>query len=75
MDCGTVGKLREQLAKLPAEATLIVALETDDRVELFGVDDVSMRRGTPSRDNRGSAAFTFDGTGPTNWAFINISPE
>ena len=75
MECNTVGKLMDQLSKLPAEARIVVCLETDNDTKMFGIDNVSMSRGTPKRLPSGDAAFAFDGSGPANWAFIEISRE
>jgi hypothetical protein len=71
----TVGKLQEELSKHPADTKVVVHWEDGQPHQCFGIDDVSLHTGTPCRDSKHRAGFTFDGTGPARWLFISISPE
>jgi hypothetical protein len=72
----TVGKLREQLSKFPADTNVVVLWE-DDKSEqhLFGVDDMALHTGTPLHDPKHRAGFRFEKDGSATWLFINISSE
>jgi hypothetical protein len=71
----TVGKLQEQLSKYPADTKLVVYWEGGHPHQCFGIDDVGLHTGTPSRDSSNNARFKFEPAGPSNWVFINITPE
>jgi hypothetical protein len=65
----TVAELREKLSKLPADEKVVVYWEDGAEHQYFGIDDVSMTKGNPSRHEDGKAGFTFDSKGEANWLF------
>jgi len=71
----TVKALQEQLSKFPPDAHVAIYLEDGSPDQFFGIDDVSLTEGTPSRDSKHKARFKFERGGPANWVFISISPE
>jgi hypothetical protein len=71
----TVEKLREKLSKQPADAKVVVYWEDGADHQYFGLDDISMHKGDPSRAENGRVGFTFDSKGDANWMFISVSPE
>jgi hypothetical protein len=71
----TVKALREQLSKLPPDAHIAVYWENGKPDQIFGIEDVSLTEGTPSRDSKHKARFKFERGGPAKWVFISISTE
>ena len=72
----TVGKLREQLSRFPADTNVVVLWEDEEMEQrLFGVDHIALHKGTPTRDSSNRASFTFEKDGPATWLFISITPE
>jgi hypothetical protein len=70
----TIKELREKLSKFDDKTQVVVYTEDEVGLHLFEIDDVSMARGTPSRLQDGTAAFTADNTGPASWLLISVSP-
>jgi hypothetical protein len=70
-----VKELKEKLSKLDDNTKVVVYWEEDKESHFFGIDHVSLTRGTPQRHEDGKPGFTFDSKGPAAWAFISISPE
>ncbi len=72
----TVGELREQLSKFPDDTNVVVLWEDEDTEQhLFGIDGIALQSGTPCRDSRQKAGFTYEKGGPATWLFISVSPE
>ncbi|MFY9803883.1 MAG: hypothetical protein WA211_10110 [Candidatus Acidiferrales bacterium] len=71
----TVKELREKLVQFPDQTTVVVYWEDEGQQNFFGVEDLSMPRGTGMRDAHGKPGFKFDESGPATWVFINVSPE
>jgi len=70
-----VKELREKLSKLDGNTDIVVHWEEGSKHQYFGIDDVSLTRGTPRRDAEGKPGFTFDSKGPVAWLFISVSPD
>jgi hypothetical protein len=70
----TVKELRDKLSKLDDKANVAVYWEDGQPYQCFGIDDVSLNKGTPSRES-GKAGFKFESSGSVTWAFITIMPE
>lgn len=68
-----VRELQDKLSKLPADAQVHIYYE--DGHQFFGIDDVSLDAGTPSRDAAGKPHFRFESSGLVKWVFITISPD
>ncbi len=61
-----VKELREKLSKLDDNTRVVVYWEEGSEQKFFGIDDVSLTRGTPQR-LEGKPGFTFDSkTDPRN---------
>jgi hypothetical protein len=75
MTIAKVKDLREKLSKLDDNASIFVYWEDGKEHQFFGIDDVALARGTPSRLTNGGVSFAFDNKGPATWAFIEVSPE
>ena len=71
----TVRELRRRISTLDDCTHVAVYWENADRPQFFGIESVSLRRGTPSRAESHNASFTFDNAGPEAWGFISVSPE
>ena len=72
----TVDDLREELAKLDGKKQVVVYWEDEEsQTHFFGIDEVSLTRGTPKRLAQDKPGFGFAGKGPGEWVFIGISPE
>ena len=73
-----VKELREKLSKLDDNTDdntrVVVYWEEGSEQKFFGIDDVSLTRGTPQR-LEGKPGFTFDSKGPVEWLFVSVSPE
>jgi hypothetical protein len=69
-----VKELRDKLSSFDNNAEIHVYWENGKPHQFFVIDEVSMTKGTPSRDANGAARFTFGG-GPANWLFMSISAE
>ena len=70
----TVKELRDKLTRLNDKSKVVVYWENGKPHQFFEIDDVSLTKGTPIRDDKGRARFKF-GDGPANWLFIGISPD
>jgi hypothetical protein len=70
-----VKELREKLSKLADETNIVVYWDEGSEHQHFGIDDVSLARGTPQRHEDGKPGFTFDPKDPIAWLFISVSPE
>lgn len=71
----TVKELRDRLSHLDDKTQVVVYWENGNEQHCFGIDDVSLKRGTPTRLGSGKAAFAFDAQGLVSWLFIVVSPE
>jgi hypothetical protein len=72
----TVYDLRAKLSKFEGKEEVVVSWEDEQgQTQYFGIDEVSLRRGTSRRLPNGKPSFTFDGKGPAEWVFIEVSPE
>jgi hypothetical protein len=71
----TVKELREKLARLDDKADIYIVWEDGNESRFFGIDEVSLQRGTPRRHPSGKVGFTWDHKGPVEWAFISASEE
>ena len=71
----TVSDLRETLAKLDGKKQVVVYWEEGNKQHFFGIDEVSLTRGTPKRLANDKPGFKFDGKGREEWVFIEVSPE
>jgi len=69
-----VKELRKKLSKLDDNTRVVVYWEEGSEQKFFGIDDVSLTRGTPQR-LEGKPGFTFDSKGPVEWLFVGVSPE
>jgi hypothetical protein len=70
-----VKELREKLARLDDKADVYIAWEDGNDSRFFGIDDVNLQSGTPRRHANGKVGFTWDRSGPVEWAFISVSEE
>jgi hypothetical protein len=70
-----VKELRERLSKLDDKTDIVVYWEEGSEHQYFGIDDVSLTRGTPRRHADGKPGFAFDSKGPAARLFITVSPE
>jgi hypothetical protein len=70
----TVSELREKLSKQPADTRVVVYWEDGAEHQYFGVDDISLTKGNPSRKD-GKVGFEFTSKGLAEWLFISVSPE
>jgi hypothetical protein len=72
----TVYDLRAKVSKIDGNKQVVVCWEDEqNQTHYFGIDEVSLRRGTSRRLPNGKPSFTFDGKGPGEWVSIDISPE
>lgn len=72
----TVRELREKLAQLDDKADVFIVWEDDNHESrFFGIDAVSLQRGTPKRHPSGKVGFKWDANGPVEWAFISVTEE
>jgi hypothetical protein len=71
----TVKELREKLARLDDKADIYIVWEDDNESRFFGIDEVSLQRGTPRRHPSGKVGFMWDSKGPVEWAFISVTEE
>lgn len=71
----TVKELREKLVRLDDKADVYIVWEEDNESRFFGIDAVSLQRGTPNRHPSGKVGFKWDASGPAEWAFITVSEE
>ncbi len=71
----TVKELREKLARLDDKADVYIVWEDDNESRFFGIDAVSLQRGTPKRHLSGKVGFKWEANGPVEWAFISVSEE
>jgi hypothetical protein len=72
----TVGEFKAKLENLDPKTHVCVIHESEDGMDIFGVGDVAVHKGTPKRhpDTR-KALFSFDGLGPESWLFISTEDE
>jgi len=70
-----VKELVQKLAALDQNTNVVVYWEEGDKQQFFGIDEVSLTRGTPRRDEDSRPGFEFDSKGPATWVFISVSPE
>jgi hypothetical protein len=71
----TVYDLRAKLSEFEGKEEVVVSWEDEQsQMHFFGIDEVSLRRGTPRRFPNEKLAFTFNGSGP-EWVFIEVSPD
>ena len=71
----TVNDLRAKLANLDGRQKVVVYWEDENETHFWGIDDISVERGTPKRLGNDKPGFTFDRKGPAEWVFIAVSPE
>ncbi len=71
----TVKELREKLAQLDDKADVYIVWEDANESRFFGIDAVSLQRGTPKRHPSGKVGFKWEASGPVEWAFISVSEE
>ena len=72
----TVDELREKLAKLDGKKQVVVYWKDEkSETHFFGIDEVSLTRGTPKRLGHDKPEFGFAGKGPAEWVFIEVSPD
>ncbi len=71
----TVKELREKLARLDDKADVYIVWEDHNESRFFGIDAVSLQRGTPRRHPSGKVGFKWEANGPVEWAFITVSEE
>jgi hypothetical protein len=70
-----VKELKQKLSNLDDASKIVVYWEEGSRDQYFGIDDVSLTRGTTQSHAVGKPGFTFDPKGPVAWVFISVSPE
>jgi len=71
----TVKELREKLAGLDDKADVYVVWEDNNESRFFGIDAVSLQRGTSKRHPSGRVGFRWEANGQVEWAFITVSEE
>jgi len=71
----TVRELRNRISTLDDSTHVAVYWEDENKPQFFGIEGVSLRRGTPSRPEHHNASFAFDKRGPEAWGIISVSPE
>jgi hypothetical protein len=71
----TVRELRRRISTLDDCTHVAVYWEHGSKPEFFGIEGVSLRRGTPNRAELHNASFTFDEAGREAWGLISVSPE
>jgi hypothetical protein len=72
----TVDELWEKLAKLDGKKRVVVYWEDEkSETHFFGIDEISLTRGTPKRLAHDKPGFGFAGKGPAEWVFIEVSPD
>ena len=70
----TVGKLRDELSKFPADSKVVAYWETEDDTKFLEIEEVAAQKGTPCRDSAGKPGFTFDPVkGIVTWVFVHIA--
>ena len=71
----TVYDLRAKLSKFEGKEEIGAFWEDEQgQTHYFGIDEVSLRRGTLGRLPNAKSVFIFDGSGP-EWVFIEVSPD
>ena len=71
----TVYDLRAKLSTFEGTDEVGVSWEDEQgQTHYFGIDEVSLRRGTLARPPNAKSVFIFDGSGP-EWVFVEISPD
>ena len=71
----TVYDLRAKLSTFEGKEEVQVCWEDEqNQKHYFGIDEVSLRRGTLARLPNAKSVFIFDGSGPA-WVFIKASPD
>lgn len=72
----TVYEVRAKLSEVDDNKQVFVYWEDEENENhVFGIQNISVQRGSPIRLADGKAGFTFDGKGPAEWVFVEISPE
>lgn len=70
----TVGELRDQLSRFPADSKVVAYWESEDDPKFLEILDVASQKGMPRRDAAGKPGFTFDAVkGIVTWVFVNLT--
>lgn len=68
----TVKELRGKLAEFKDHEDVVVVRETDEKVEIFDILDISLHTGQSRRLKDGTVGINFSVDGPGRWVCIGV---